>query len=167
MLKRTKRQLTDFAGAYDFALQKLSYRDRSTKEMELLLKRQGCPPEVASAVIKRLEGYSFLDESGFADKVYAAWLHKKYYGAGHLREELRRRNVRHEEAARILASFTNEQEFERALAAAQNWQRKKAVSGDLSDAATLGKIFRALTARGFAGNLIIKALNRLESDCGK
>ncbi len=112
------------------------------------------------AVIKRLEGYSFLDESDFADKVYAAWLHKKYYGAGHLREELRRRNVRHEEAARILASFTNEQEFERALAAGRIGKEKRRQLR-FKRCGHTRKIFRALTARGFAGNLIIKALNPL------
>ena len=48
--------------AYDYALDILSYRDYSRKDMELKLKRKGADAVIIKSTIQKLLEYGFLDE---------------------------------------------------------------------------------------------------------
>lgn len=167
MQRRAAKQLTNYAQAYDYALVRLSYRDYSEKDLERLLRQHACPQEVISEVLAKLKEYSILNDARYADKVYAAWLAKKYYGINHLRMELKKKNVSDELSAKITASFSEDMDLERAIDAGKNWQKKNDKKYGLNDKDGSVKLARALFARGFNGNVIRKALNRLGRECSE
>ena len=164
MQRRTAKQLTNYAQAYDYALVRLSYRDYSEKDLERTLQQHTCPQEVIDEVLSKLKEYSLLDDAKYAEKVYSAWLAKKYYGINHLRLELKKKNISDDLAAQITASFSEDIELERAVDAARSWQKKNNKKYGLDKKDTLPRMARTLMTKGFNGNIIRKALNRLGAD---
>ena len=63
MQRRTAKQLTNYAQAYDYALVRLSYRDYSEKDLERTLRQHSCPQEVIVEVLGKLKQYSLLDDA--------------------------------------------------------------------------------------------------------
>lgn len=164
MQRRTAKQLTNYAQAYDYALVRLSYRDYSEKDLERTLRQHSCPQEVIVEVLGKLKQYSLLDDAKYADKVYSAWLAKKYYGINHLRLELKKKNISDDLAAKITDDFSEDMELERAVDAARSWQKKNNKKYGLDKKDTLPRMARTLMTKGFNGNIIRKALNRLGAD---
>ena len=114
MLNRSSKNLTTEQEAYDYALDILSYRDYSRKDMELKLKRKGADAVIIKSTIQKLLEYGFLDEKRYGQRVFEAWLSKKYYGRCHLRLELQKKNVAERYINDILAQFSEAEEQERA-----------------------------------------------------
>ena len=114
MLNRSSKNLTTEQEAYDYALDILSYRDYSRKDMELKLKRKGADAGIIKSTIQKLLEYGFLDEKRYGQRVFEAWLSKKYYGRCHLRLELQKKNVAERYINDILAQFSEAEEQERA-----------------------------------------------------
>ena len=164
MQRRTAKQLTNYAQAYDYALVRLSYRDYSEKDLERTLRQHSCPQEVIVEVLGKLKQYSLLDDAKYADKVYSAWLAKKYYGINHLRLELKKKNISDDLAAKITDDFSEDMELEIAVDAARSWQKKNNKKYGLDKKDTLPRMARTLMTKGFNGNIIRKALNRLGAD---
>ncbi len=164
MQRRTAKQLTNYAQAYDYALVRLSYRDYSEKDLERTLRQHSCPQEVIVEVLGKLKQYSLLDDAKYADKVYSAWLAKKYYGINHLRLELKKKNISDDLASKITDAFSEDMELERAVDAARSWQKKNNKKYGLDKKDTLPRMARTLMTKGFNGNIIRKALNRLGAD---
>ena len=54
MLNRSSKNLTTEQEAYDYALDILSYRDYSRKDMELKLKRKGADAVIIKSTIQKL-----------------------------------------------------------------------------------------------------------------
>ncbi|MGL5206152.1 MAG: regulatory protein RecX [Acidaminococcaceae bacterium] len=158
------KPITSWEQAYDYALTRLSYRDFSENELKQVLMQHACQPEIIDAVLVKLKDYNLIDDSRYAHKVYSAWLSKKFYGANHLRMEFKKKNVKDEFANSILLDFSEDMELARAIEAARNWQKKNNKKYDLKQADVLAKMSRALMAKGFNGNIIRKALNRLGCD---
>ena len=88
MLNRSSKNLTTEQEAYDYALDMLSYRDYSRKDMELKLKRKGADAGIIKRTIQKLLEYGFLDEKRYGQRVFEAWLSKKYYGRSHCRKKM-------------------------------------------------------------------------------
>lgn len=76
MLNRSSKNLTTEQEAYDYALDILSYRDYSRKDMELKLKRKGADTGIIKSTIQKLLEYGFLDEKRYGQRVFEAWLSK-------------------------------------------------------------------------------------------
>ena len=88
---RNKKKEEGFTGAqqvYDCALDLLSYRDYSHKDMLERLQRKGATKSQALEAVAKLEDYGLLNEERYAQRVYEAWLAKRYYGRQHLQLEL-------------------------------------------------------------------------------
>ena len=143
MLNRSSKNLTTEQEAYDYALDILSYRDYSRKDMELKLKRKGADAVIIKSTIQKLLEYGFLDEKRYGQRVFEAWLSKKYYGRCHLRLELQKKNVAERYINDILAQFSEAEEQEPAT------QEGRAAIG------------RYLYARGFASKYIQKSINNI------
>ena len=60
MLNRSSKNLTTEQEAYDYALDMLSYRDYSRKDMELKLKRKGADAGIIKRTIQKLLEYGFF-----------------------------------------------------------------------------------------------------------
>ena len=59
MLNRSSKNLTTEQEAYDYALDILSYRDYSCKDMELKLKRKGADAVIIKSTIQKLLAVSY------------------------------------------------------------------------------------------------------------
>ena len=70
MLNRSSKNLTTEQEAYDYALDILSYRDYSRKDMELKLKRKGADAVIIKSTIQKLLEYGFL-KPGFLKNTMA------------------------------------------------------------------------------------------------
>ena len=106
---RNKKKEEGFTGAqqvYDCALDLLSYRDYSHKDMVERLQRKGATKSQALEAVAKLEDYGLLNEERYAQRVYEAWLAKRYYGRQHLQMELTKRGIRPDVAAEIMERFT-------------------------------------------------------------
>ena len=152
MLNRSSKNLATEQEAYDYALDILSYRDYSRKDMELKLKRKGADAGIIKSTIQKLLEYGFLDEKRYGQRVFEAWLSKKYYGRCHLRLELQKKNVAERYINDILAQFSEAEEQERA---------EKAKKYDPATQEGRAAIGRYLYARGFASKYIQKSINNI------
>ena len=78
---RNKKKEEGFTGAqqvYDCALDLLSYRDYSHKDMVERLQRKGATKAQALEAVAKLENYGLLNEVRNAQRVYEAWLAKRF-----------------------------------------------------------------------------------------
>lgn len=157
---RPKLQLETEQQTYNYALNLLSYRDHSQKEMRQKLSRKGASLEQIQNSIEKLTDYGIMDEERFAQRVYEAWLAKRCYGKQHLIAELKKKGVPQEYVNNILEQFTPELEAERAEIAAQQFckvnQKKIALGLNSNDPKEKQKLYAAagryLAARGFGGS---------------
>src|SRR5581483_11085083 len=82
----------DPAGAArDICLRLLTARPRSRAELAAALQRKGVEPEVADAVLGRLDDVGLIDDSAFAEMVVQSGHRHRLMGKRALSAELRRR----------------------------------------------------------------------------
>lgn len=160
-MRKNKKTLTTYAEAFSYALDKLSYRDYSQKELEGKLQECGCPFAIIQEVMAKLLDCNFINEERYAQLVYRSWLAKKYYGKLHLRQYLVKKVVREDYQKQLLESFTREEEAQRALALASSqfpkYQRKYKDDKQKLKAA----MGRTMAAHGFRSEFIWSILGKL------
>lgn len=83
------------------------------------MQRKGATKAQALEAVAKLEDYGLLNEERYAQRVYEAWLAKRYYGRQHLQMELTKRGIRPDVAAEIMERFTPDIEEQQAENAAQ------------------------------------------------
>ena len=136
------------------ALELLSRRPHSRRELKDKLLRRGVSEEDAEDCMQWLSDRGFLDDEEYAGAVarhYAA----KGYGAGRLRSELQRRGIDRELAADTLSNLPdNAGKIDAFLA------RKLT---DVNDREAVRKVSAALFRRGFSWEEIRAALRRFDS----
>lgn len=167
--KKGKKVLRSADEAYDYSLNLLSYRDYSEAELEQRLMRQGADLEVAQSTVAKLVEYGLIKEERYAERIYASWLQKRYYGKSHLAAELQKHQLKPELQLEILAIFTPEQEQENAEAAAmlfieRNKKKLEALS-KADDSKEKQKLWAAgarfMAARGFSARYMAVLMNKL------
>lgn len=137
------------------ALEILSRRPYSRRELKDKLLRRGADEQSAEDCVTWLAERGFLDDGEYAGAVarhYAA----KGYGAGRVREELRRRGIGRELADDTLAELPQDTEKLDAYIA----RRLR----DPSDRESVRKISAALFRRGYSWEEIRAALRRFDSE---
>ena len=136
------------------ALELLSRRPHSRKELKDKLLRRGIDEEDAEDCVSWLAEHGFLDDGEYAGAVarhYAA----KGYGAGRVRSELQRRGIDRELAADTLSDLPdNSGKIDAFLARRLH---------DPSDREAVRKVSAALFRRGFSWEEIRGALHRFDS----
>ena len=158
--KKKEEGFTSAQQVYDCALDLLSYRDYSHKDMLERLQRKGATKAQALEAVAKLEDYGLLNEERYALRVYEAWLGKRYYGRQHLQLELSKRGIRADVAAEIMERFTTDVEEQQAENAAQLFMQRK-----LTEEAEYKKIYAAagrfMAARGFSSRYMHIILGKL------
>ena len=137
------------------ALELLSRRPHSRKELKDKLLRRGVSEEDAEDCVAWLAERGFLDDEEYAGAVarhYAA----KGYGAGRVRSELQRRGIDRELAADTLSDLPDSAGKIDAFLA-----RKLT---DVNDREAVRKVSAALFRRGFSWEEIRAALRRFDSN---
>lgn len=168
---RKAKPLETATETYDCALNLMSFRDHSHKELSQKLTRRGANKEQVEESLEKLTEYGILDDERYAQRVYEAWLAKRVYGRQHLQAELSKRGVPQQYCAPILEQFTDALEAERAELAAEQFcklNRRKIVLGMASsDPKDRQKLYAAagryLATRGFGGGYMELVLEKLKA----
>jgi len=153
----------DLEAARTVAFHFLGYSARTKAEIAQRLARDEFPEGIIATVVAELEADGFLNDEEFARHWLEDRADRKGYGKVRLRAELRRKGVDKETATEALETIADEDEFRRALGAAEG----KWSSEDLRklDYASLMKeknrIFGFLARRGFSHQTIKKVLDGL------
>jgi regulatory protein len=157
-----------FEAARAVALRYIGYAARSQSEVERRLEKAAFPPEIIAAVVAELEARGWLDDAQFARSWIADRADRKKYGRGRLAAELRNKGIDKEVLEEALGVIENEEELERARAAARPKWRPDAIAN--ADAATVQaekrKLADFLQRRGFSWDIIAQVLSELMSNKG-
>lgn len=168
---RKAKPLETAAETYDCALNLMSFRDHSHKELSQKLTRRGAKKEQVEESLEKLEEYGILNDERYAQRIYEAWLAKRVYGRQHLQAELSKRGVPQVYYAQILEQLTEAMEAQRAELAAEQFcklNRKKIAqamaSSEPKDKQRLyAAAGRYLAARGFGGGYMELVLEKLKA----
>ena len=134
------------------ALSLLERRDYGSEELCAKLVEKGVEPDEARAAVRYMVRVGFIDDERYAAMVvrhYAA----KGYGAGRVREELRRRKLDRELWDAALAELPEPDETVDALLRAK-------LRGKAADRDTIRKAGAALVRRGFTWEAVKAATDR-------
>ncbi len=119
---QTLLELEERETAYQRALHFLSYRPRSTHEVNERLTRAGFKPEIIQAVLTHLEEQKFIGDTNFAQQ----WIENRadFRPRSHraLRYELKQKGVSEEVITEALASAPDEES--QARKAAERYERR-------------------------------------------
>lgn len=137
------------------ALELLSRKPQSRRELTRKLNEWGAGPEEADAVCDRMEELGYLNESAYAARIVEVYS-ARGFGEKKLRDELYRRGVPREEWDEALARV------EDSTQAIDDFLQKK-LTGWTGDRKQLQKDTAALARRGFSWSDIRDALARYET----
>lgn len=137
------------------ALELLSRKPQSRRELTRKLNEWGAGPEEADAVCDRMEELGYLNESAYAARIVEVYS-ARGFGEKKLRDELYRRGVPREEWDEALARV------EDSTQAIDDFLQKK-LTGWTGDRKQLQKVTAALVRRGFSWSDIRDALARYET----
>ena len=130
-------------GAYQRALNFLSYRIRSEKEIRQNLNKHHIPEEIIEGVLDRLRGASLVDDQDFASQWVENRVHFKPRGKRALSSELLQKGISNQIIEDVLAEL-NEEEL------AYKFARKKITKlSELDEKTFQKKLSGFLTRRGF------------------
>lgn len=169
-MPRKAKPLTTEGETYDCALNLLSFRDHSCKELRQKLTRRGANVEQVDSSLAKLEDYGIINDERYGQRVYEAWLGKKIYGRQHLVAELHKKGVPQEYISMILEQFTDELEQARAEMAADQFCRlqKRKIEQYLqsSDPKEKQRFYAAaaryMLSRGFSGEYVELIINKVQ-----
>jgi len=137
------------------ALELLSRKPQSRRELTRKLNEWGAGPEEADAVCDRMEELGYLNEAAYAARIVEVYS-ARGFGEKKLRDELYRRGVPREEWDEALARV------EDSTQAIDDFLQKK-LTGWTGDRKQLQKVTAALARRGFSWSDIRDALARYET----
>ncbi len=137
------------------ALELLSRKPQSRRELTRKLNEWGAGPEEADAVCDRMEELGYLNEAAYAARIVEVYS-ARGFGEKKLRDELYRRGVPREEWDEALA------QVEDSTQAIDDFLQKK-LTGWTGDRKQLQKVTAALARRGFSWSDIRDALARYET----
>ena len=137
------------------ALELLSRKPQSRRELTRKLNEWGAGPEEADAVCDRMEELGYLNEAAYAARIVEVYS-ARGFGEKKLRDELYRRGVPREEWDEALARV------EDSTQAIDDFLHKK-LTGWTGDRKQLQKVTAALARRGFSWSDIRDALARYET----
>ena len=137
------------------ALELLSRKPQSRRELTRKLNEWGAGPEEADAVCDRMEELGYLNEVAYAARIVEVYS-ARGFGEKKLRDELYRRGVPREEWDEALARV------EDSTQAIDDFLQKK-LTGWTGDRKQLQKVTAALARRGFSWSDIRDALARYET----
>ncbi|MGA1796818.1 MAG: regulatory protein RecX [bacterium] len=136
----------DFQRAKELAINYLSYRPRSSKEVRTHLVRKGYPVPLADRVVDYLRDARYIDDQDFAAKWYVSRVHKGGYGPVLIARELAAKGIPAGLCSALRARFypqEKEQEEARRLA------EKRCPEGS-RDPRERKRVYEFLLRRGFS-----------------
>lgn len=136
--------------AFDKAVNYISTRRRTEREVRRKLQEKGYLPEVTEGVVGKLRSYGYIDDRKFCEEY--AELYGKTYGTRRIRAQLRELGVDGELVSEVLEETIDEEtQAEAACEAARKYLRCHDYDRT--------KLMRHLSAKGFGYGDIAEAIN--------
>ncbi len=140
-----------------FALNLLTFRARTEKEVEKRLKERGYPQEIIEEIIEKLIKLKYLDDKSYADDFIR---NRVKYGTRKLKIDLRQKGIDNEMVQECLDECLDaETEFARALCEAQ--KALKTIRPPY-DRLVINRLRGRLARRGFTGDVINQVMNEIK-----
>jgi regulatory protein len=159
MLKTTEAETR----AKNIAINYLSYRPRSSKEVIVHLTKKGFEPECAESVTRHLQSLKMIDDNQFAHAFVRDRLKRKPTGQALLRQQLLMKGIQSSMAEKVLTelvSFQSQQES--ALQAAKRKiQLTQHLKKNINKEKRKKRILDFLLRRGFSYEIAIKTIRTI------
>ncbi|WP_018663852.1 recombination regulator RecX [Heyndrickxia acidiproducens] len=140
------------------AIQFLSYRMRSEKEVRDDLRKKEFGPEVIREVILKLYEMQYLDDAEFAASFVRTQMNTTHKGLGVIERELRQKGIAPVHIEKALQAFNTEKQVDHALVLAQKLAKKHA---KLSEKILKQKVEQGLLRKGYPSGIIRMAMDEL------
>lgn len=144
------------AAAREIALQRLSVRARSRKELAQDLKSRDVPADAAAEVLDRFSEVGLVDDAAFAQE----WVESRgrRSGAARLRQELRQKGVAEEDIADALGGRDDQADLTNARELAT---RKAATMKSLDRVVRQRRLTALLARRGYSSAVIRRVIGEV------
>ncbi|MBA2176537.1 recombination regulator RecX [Halobacillus locisalis] len=147
--------------SYTQAINYLSYRMRSEKEIRTYLKDKEIEPEHIDEIVNRLHKEKLLDDQEFANSLVRTRVMTSSKGPLLLKKELIEKGVTASEAEEALNHYTFDQQYEKAMKFAEKKMkndRKKSYRQQFQN------VQQTLMQKGFTGDIVQEVLSNLPDD---
>ncbi|MCA1032631.1 recombination regulator RecX [Bacillus timonensis] len=145
--------------AFNLAINFLSYRMRSIKEVEDYLRKKEVEEPIIPEVIHKLSQYKYVNDQEFAIAFVRTQMNTSIKGPQVIRNELMGKGVASHIIDASLEEFETDFQIEQAMIIVEKIMRQ---SSKLSDVQTKQKIEQALRRKGYTWDIIQKALFRVQ-----
>lgn len=158
---KVKKKTKDYS-SNDAALNLISYRARSEREIkEKLLEREFSLDEIDKTVVW-LKGLNYLNDEQFAKDLSSSRIRVKHWGPLKVSEELMSKGISRDIISLVLSDYTEEKQIEATTVALNSWLRKKNLTPPPPlDEKNKQKAIRHLQSRGFTGQSVFKVIKSL------
>ena len=153
--------LLQFPRGLRLAVAALARRACSTEEIRRLLSRNRYDPEIQDLVLYKLEKGGYLDDRAFCEQ-WIRYRSSGKYGAGRIRQELRRKGVSEQEVSEAMEAVSEEDQLDAATDLARKKRRQASGAEDLYK--LKAKTIQFLVRRGFGWDTAKKAWDLSEAD---
>lgn len=144
--------------SFNAALNYLSFRPRSKKEMEDYLSKKGFSSAAIELTLNKLENYRYIDDFAFASSWTKSRLSNKPIGKRMIAYELYQKGIDGEIIDEVLEMVDEDEEEEVALVLAEKYLKRYQ---RLEKKQRLYKLSQALARRGFDWGLIQRICSKL------
>lgn len=143
----------EFNRAKNFALNKISYSQKSTYEIRQKLKEKKFSEDVIDKIIIYLDSYGFLDDEAYAKTYIKDKDEISNWSRGKIRFMLKRKHIDDNIIEDYIYTISDEREAEKA-----SFFADKKIKNDFSYE-NRAKVFRHLASKGFDVDIINQVLN--------
>ena len=147
--------------ANDYALNLLSYRARSEKEIYDKLKGKGYEDSIINATINMLRRYNFINDVEYAKMFVREKMNLSKNGSYKIKQKLYLKGINRDIIDNVMEELIDEEdEFEKALAIAE---KKVQSYGNIEDYKKYRKLNDFLLRRGFDYDIVSKVITTLRN----
>lgn len=149
--------------AQQIAINYISYRPRSSKEVIDHLKKKSFSAELAKTVTQQLQKKNLIDDIAFAQMFVRDRLKRKPIGSARLRQQLLMKGIAPNIIERVLHDLVNDDDQQRAaeLLAAKRLSHAAGSYARLDPAKRKRRMFEYLLRRGFSTDIASKTVRTL------
>ncbi|MBU8908875.1 recombination regulator RecX [Desertibacillus haloalkaliphilus] len=145
--------------AFNLAINYLSYRMRTKKEISQYLAGKEIEPAVIDEVIVKLNDYRYIDDLAFANAFVRSRMNTTAKGPRVIRQELIEKGITNKDIEKSLTQYPLGQQIETAV---RLLEKKSNQYARLSEKALKAKLSEVLASKGFSMEVIHQAIAQVE-----
>lgn len=154
-----------FHRAYQFGVNYLSYRPRSSKEIQDHLRRKGYAPDLGKRVVAQLQKIGMVNDVEFARMFMRDRLKRKHVGKAWMRRALYEKGIPSHLVEKVFKEYISDDDQEEAAhqAAEKRLRLASATFDKLDETRKRKRLLDYLLRRGFPTEIALKAVRTLLS----